>query len=227
MKALVATLILTAVSALALAGEGSLSVTILDSRTKAIQDKADLLFERGNFERALFIYKSDLAPVGDKYAQYMVGFMYENGMGVDADPVIASAWYRIAASGRGSDKFAEAAEDSVRLMDESDRQASDRAYLELRQRYSDVAVMFRQVEKDYEVLMAVQTGTRIPGGSRSIVSTGPGASEVDRNAVERSLNRGLAYLAETLGNPAYNLPYTEVDLKALERDVENYVSRLD
>ena len=227
MKALVLIVSLIAWSAAALAGEGSLSVTILDERTKTIQDKADLLFERGNFERAFFIYKSDLAPVGDKYAQYMVGFMYENGMGVDADPVAASAWYRIAASGRGSSKFAEAADAATVLMDDGERQRSDMEYLELKQHYSDVAVMFRQVEADLDILTATQTGTRIPGGSRSIVMVNPDQADMDRSAAERRIGRGLAFLADTLANPAYDAPYQEVDFNALQRDVQDYLSRLD
>ncbi len=213
----------------ATAGEGSLSVTILDDRTKSIQAKADELFERGNFERAFFIYKSDLAPVGDKYAQYMVGFMYEHGMGVDADPISASAWYRIAANGRGQGTFGETAADSVRIMSDAERRRSDAEYLELRKRYSDVAVMFRQVEDDLEILLATQTGTRIPGGNRSIVMMNPDqrGAEADRSAVERSVARGLRGLAEALDNPAYDVPYIDVDMDALERDVEIYVSLLD
>lgn len=227
MKALALLLSLLACSTAALAGEGSLSTTILDERTKAIQEKADLLFERGNFERALFIYKSDLAPAGDKYAQYMVGFMYENGMGVPADPVTASAWYRIAASGRGSNKFAEAADNSIRLLETADRQRSDLEYLELRERYSDVAVMFRQVEADLEILMAPQTGTHIPSGSQSIVMVNPDQDDLDRTAAERSIAHALDFLAETLGNSAYDVPYGELNVNALRRDVEDYISRVD
>ncbi|MCH8277932.1 MAG: SEL1-like repeat protein, partial [Proteobacteria bacterium] len=75
----------------------ALSADLPDSRTMALQNKVDRLFGAGNFERAFFLYRYDLAPLGDKYAQYMVGFLYLSGMGVEKDSTIASAWYRLAA----------------------------------------------------------------------------------------------------------------------------------
>ncbi len=46
-----------------------LSADLPDSRTMAAQDKVDALFDAGKFERAFFIYRNELVPVGDKYAQ--------------------------------------------------------------------------------------------------------------------------------------------------------------
>ena len=43
------------------------------------QEKVDALFEKGDYERAAFIYREELAPLGDKYAQYMIGYMYLTG----------------------------------------------------------------------------------------------------------------------------------------------------
>ena len=53
---------------------GNLSVD-LNSKTLVAQSKAEQLFERGDYQRARIIYLNDLAPFGDKYAQYMLGFM--------------------------------------------------------------------------------------------------------------------------------------------------------
>ncbi len=64
-----------------------------------MQRKVDQLFERGDYERAYFIYRNELAPAGDKYAQYMVGFMHLTGMGIDEDPVAA---VRLVPTGRGT-----------------------------------------------------------------------------------------------------------------------------
>ena len=65
-------------------------------------------------------------------------------------------------------------------------------YLELRGRYSDAAVMLRQVNSDYDRLMTVRTGTRIPGGGRSLttITSDPQAREADLLAAERRLERG-------------------------------------
>ena len=62
--------------------------------TLRVQQKAEALFERGNYERAYFIYRNELAPIGDKYAQYMLGYMHLTGKGATEDRVAATAWYR-------------------------------------------------------------------------------------------------------------------------------------
>ena len=49
------------------------------------------------YERAFMIYEKELAPLGDKYAQYMVGYMYLNAQSVLQDKISALAWFRIAA----------------------------------------------------------------------------------------------------------------------------------
>ena len=81
-----------------------LSADLPESGTIAIQQKVDRLYDAGFFERAYFIYRNELVPIGDKYAQYMVGFMYLAGLGIEQDSVAALAWYRLAAE-RGSPDF--------------------------------------------------------------------------------------------------------------------------
>jgi len=79
-------------------GETGISNDNPESRTLALQNKVDRLYDRGEFKRAYFIYRNELVPLGDKYAQYMVGYMLLTGTGVDEDPVSASAWYRLVTS---------------------------------------------------------------------------------------------------------------------------------
>jgi TPR repeat protein len=71
-------------TALAQHSGGKLSVE-LDSKTLSVQAKAEELFEREDYRRAHIIYLKDLAPIGDKYAQYMLGFMTASGLGVEQD----------------------------------------------------------------------------------------------------------------------------------------------
>ena len=78
----------------------------IDSKTLRTQSKAEKLYERGDFKRALFIYEKELAKTGDKYAQYMTGYMYLMGHGAPSDPVLASAWYRLAAERRAPEFIA-------------------------------------------------------------------------------------------------------------------------
>ena len=57
----------------------------VDAKTVRVQKQAEEVYERTDYERAFFIYSRELAPIGDKYGQYMVGFMYLTGKGVEED----------------------------------------------------------------------------------------------------------------------------------------------
>jgi TPR repeat protein len=222
-------LILIGLATVAAAEQPSLSGTIIDARTLRIQEKVEALFAAEQYTRAQFIYLHELAPIGDKYAQYMLGFMYEHGVGVSTDLVEASAWYRLAAE-RGKREFVDVRDRSLQFLEDGDRARADLRYLELRETYSDAAVMFRQVEADYDMLMTAPTGTRIPGGDRAIVMISPDQQGVELNvqAAERRLERGLAYLATLLEEPRFDVEdYRQLDIEALQRSVEDYVARLD
>ncbi|MDH3439828.1 MAG: SEL1-like repeat protein, partial [Gammaproteobacteria bacterium] len=69
----------------------------IDQRTRNMQERVEAIYAAGNYERALLIYEKDLAPLGDKYAQYMVGYMHLHGEGVQSDRAEALAWFRLAA----------------------------------------------------------------------------------------------------------------------------------
>lgn len=122
-----------------------------DRRILRTQEKVDALFEKGDYERAMFIYREELAPRGDKYAQYMIGYMYLTGKGVPQDIIQASAWYRLAAE-RGQSVFVGARDEVLMLLDESSRLHSDKAYRELRSQLSDVALLSGLIRADLEVL---------------------------------------------------------------------------
>ena len=228
MKFLLPVLLGFGVATAALADEPSISGTIIDARTLNIQEKVEKLFADEKYQRAHFIYLHELAPIGDKYAQYMLGFMYEHGVGVDKDPVEASAWYRIAAE-RGKQEFIAVRDSSLDWMSEEDRQKADARYLELRLEYADAAVMYRLVSTNYDRLMEVPTGTRIPGGGRSLttVNSDLAAGETGLLTAERRLNTGLAYLSVLLDKPEYDVSYTELDIDDLQRDVEAYLSAIE
>ena len=42
---------------------------VTDAMTLSVQEKAEELFQREDYERAHLIYLKELAPIGDKYAQ--------------------------------------------------------------------------------------------------------------------------------------------------------------
>lgn len=68
---------------------------------------ADAAFEDGHYGGAFAIYRRELAPAGDKYAQYAVGWMLFNGQGVERDPAEGLAWMMLAGE-RGDPAIGEA-----------------------------------------------------------------------------------------------------------------------
>jgi len=143
-----------------------LSDDLPDSRTMAIQDKVDALFDAGEFRRAFFIYRNELAPLGDKYAQYMVGYMYLTGMGVDEDPIVASAWYRLAAE-RGTREFVAVRDQLLLKMSEDEVRRSDEEYIALRLEYCDLAVLLSSIKRNMKELTE-RTGSRVRGESSPV-----------------------------------------------------------
>ena len=61
-----------------------------------IIELADEHYEREEYEKAFELFKQ-IAEADDPYGQYSLGFMYENGVGVEADSEKSLAWYKKAA----------------------------------------------------------------------------------------------------------------------------------
>lgn len=144
----------------------------LDARTNRIQAKAESLYQSGGWERAHFIYVNELAPIGDKYAQYMAGYMCQWGHGVEKDLVMASAWYRIAAE-RDSPEFVEVRDQMLESLSPEDRGRSDIRYIELRQKYSDLVVVWNLLSEEYSELRDGGTGSRLSGRGGSVTIVDP------------------------------------------------------
>jgi hypothetical protein len=144
----------------------------LDSRTMRTQAKVESLYERGDYKRAHFIYSNELAPQGDKYAQYMTGYMYMMGQGVDEDPVKASAWYRIAAERRGPE-FMTVRDQVLQNLNDEQRARSDDLYVELRNQYSDLVIIMELLVEDLDTLKTARTGSRLSGNASSVMIIDP------------------------------------------------------
>lgn len=139
----------------------------IDQRTRNIQDRVEAVYATGDYRRALLIYEKELAPIGDKYAQYMVGYMHLNGQGVAPDPVAALAWYRLAAE-RGEPLIEQTRDDLIATLSRDDIAASDAIFRDLWRSIGDRALVMELIQQDIRTLRA-QTGTRIPGA----VTIGP------------------------------------------------------
>ena len=147
---LVLLVVLSATSLYAIAGDDFLGPAP-DRRTLKTQEKVDALFEKGEYERAMFIYHKELAPLGDKYAQYMIGFMYLAEKGVQRDVATASAWFRMAAQ-REQPMFMRARDDTWRTLSTEQQAQSDQIYIGLRVESGDATLLASLVEIDLQLL---------------------------------------------------------------------------
>jgi hypothetical protein len=222
-------LCLTAPPAFAQGVAGPFSGSAVDSKTMRIQERVEELFEQGDYERALIIYRQDLAPIGDKYAQYMVGYMYLTGTGVDEDPVMASAWYRLAAE-RSYKEFLNERDQLLGAFSDVDLLHSDILYLQLRHEYSDVVLLLNLIKDDIES-MPPTTGSRLSGGSSAVtmVDTHTG-STVSRDSVVGQLNRRiearLKFMSKQLKMPNLDTDPDDLDLDELETVVISFVDTI-
>jgi TPR repeat protein len=184
--------VLACLSATSFAQRSSeLSADFPDSRIMAVQAKVEKLFDAGEYERAFFIYRNELSPLGDKYAHYMVGFMYHTGLGVEHDPVAAAAWYQLSAE-RDTREFVVVRDRYLHLIDEDDAAEARAQYRELRLKYSDLAVLLSSIKRNVKELES-RTGSRIRSQASSVTviensssrsSTGPDYYEDIRKKLE-------------------------------------------
>ena len=170
-----------------------------DRRILKTQEKVDELFDKGDYERAYFIYREELVPLGDKYAQYMVGYMNIVGKGVPRDYVAGSAWYRMAAE-RGHEKFSRARDEVWALFSDEQRLQSDKKYAEIRLIYSDAMIIASYIEKDLELInRRLQPSPLSSGLVNSQNQFDADRSQLAEEAELRIQSR-LAYLSDTIAS---------------------------
>ena len=186
-----------------------------DRRVLEAQQKVDELFEKGDYERAYFIYREELAPLGDKYAQYMLGYMNIVGKGVARDYIAGSAWYHLAAE-RGDASFAQARDEVWEQLNEELRIQSDDKYAELRLVYSDAMIIAAYIEKDLELISRRSQRSTL---SNDLVDS-QNQFDADRTRLveeaQQRLQRRLEFLSDII---ASGKPMAEAEI-ARARDVE-------
>jgi len=210
--------------ALAPAGVAQAQGRGFDSPTLRLQAKADELYRSGHWERAYFIYVNELAAVGDKYSQYMAGYMCLNGKGVSRDEIRASAWYRLAAE-RDGEEFVAVRDQLLESMSEEDREASDELFVALRKRYSDLVLMLGLLEKEREALAEHATGSRLSANSAAVTIIDPHTgTTITRSEyvgrLEKQMQTKLDYIAGKL-----DIEPLEPDMS--DREFESLIERVD
>jgi TPR repeat protein len=203
----------------------------LTSHTEKIQAKAENLYLQGHWERAHFIFQNELAPIGDKYAQYMVGYMYLNGQGVKIDPVMASAWYRVAAE-RGAREFSAVRDQLLDSLDPDQLAESDSRYVELRKEYGDLVVTLDVLRKERRLRRAGTTGSLLGGGASPVTVIIPQTGMVMTR--EEFLSREdaktqawLDYISRELGIKSLRANLTDKEFQDLEEQVDEFLEIID
>jgi len=203
----------------------------LDSRMVRIQAKVEKLYERGDYKRAHFIYANELSVKGDKYAQYMTGYMYMMGQGVEQDRVRASAWYRLAAE-RRVPEFMAVRDQALRTLTAEQRARCDELYVELRQQYSDLVVVMGLLKNDLEALKKPTTGSRLTraGGMVTVIDpkTGmPTSPDQIRNRDLRTAQTRLDFITARLGIDPIKATEADKQMEFLSERVREFVSAVD
>lgn len=188
------------------------------------QAKAEDLYRSGHWERAYFIYVNDLAAVGDKYAQYMAGYMWLNGKGVSRDAVRASAWYRLAAE-RGDAGYVAVRDELLESMSESDLALSDEIFIALRKKYSDLVLALGHLRKERMALEERPTGSRLPGGSSLVTIVDPRTGQtITRSEYERRIASSMKVRLDYITD---KLDIDEVEPDMSNREFEDLVSQVE
>ena len=194
-------------------------------------DKAENLYRSGHWERAYFIYVNELAAIGDKYAQYMAGYMCVHGKGMRPDPVKASAWYRLAAE-RGAPEFVEVRDELLASMSDEERQQSDHAYVELRHRYSDLALALGHLEDERRLVKSGSTGTNLntASGPMTIVDPRSGTPMTREEYIGRIENRmqvRLDFITSKMGVERLDATMDDREFQLFSGRVMDYLEVID
>jgi hypothetical protein len=191
---------LLAISAQAQNAPG-LSTELRDPHTLKVQRKVDDLFERGEFDRAYFIYRNELVPLGD--------------------PVVAAAWYRLAAE-RGTPEFVAVRDLLMTDITADQRRQSDALFLEIRREHSDLAILLGSIKRGVRDMKST-TGSRL--GSQTSPMTiievdSPNRSRshaVAHRRTKNQLQEQLIMLSELGDFPDLEIDPSRVDIDDIER----------
>lgn len=192
----------------------------------AVQEKVERIFNAGEYERAFFIYRNELAPLGDKYAQYMVGFMYHTGLGTAEDNISAAAWYQLAAE-RDTREFVVVRDRLLHVMDQDDADLSREMYRELRLRYCDLAVVLSSIKRNVKDLQG-RTGSRVGSQSSPVVVIESGTSRFSSGSdyyanIEEELEARVRLLKEIGEFEDLETDPNRINIHDLERRVLQHI----
>ena len=207
-----------------------LPIASSDQQTLRAQRLVEELYESKQYKRSRIIYEKELAPIGDKYAQYMVGFMLLNGQGSAINRPAALAWYRLAAE-RKEPLILQARDSLFASMTQVEIVLSNEIFVELWREIGDNRLILDLVQRDLDTLRA-KTGSRLAGSSTSPITivnmrTNEVHSEASYARIQKRIELRLEYLDA-------NVEIVDVDLndefavkKSLESEIRKEMAALD
>lgn len=139
---------------------------ITDTQLSRIQDRVENLYDRNDYAIALLNYRDHLAPLGDKYAQYMVGYMYLTGRGTEVNPPLALAWYQLAAE-RNERPYVKARDALAGTLDAQQQVEAKTYYHDLVLSFGDRHLLLTLMQVDLDLLRridSVQSGDHLVSG---------------------------------------------------------------
>lgn len=216
-----ATALLLATSALVLLALCATAQTTLPGEAPsalvlAAQERADKAFAAGDYDRARWQYEKVLVPAGDKYAQYMLGFLHLHGLGVDADRARAFAWYRLAAE-RRYEPLVAARDELAAALTDAERARADALFAEIEPRYGDRELLTRAIRRDQRLLRE-RTGSRTGGYMGPLTIYLPNGMTLDGDEWYRMIERRIEFRLELLGGRVEFGELELIDEPVEERD---------
>lgn len=150
----------------------------LTPEIKALQEKADFVLEKKRYKEAYPIYLNDLAPMGDKFTHYAIGWMHLHGLGVEEDIPLGVAWVALAAE-RGDIKLVAARDEFLAQLNDQQREEVQGRLGEIRAKYGDCVLLGSLLAEAQQNLKSL-TGSRLAGTSQPVtVIEGPLSREDD------------------------------------------------
>lgn len=199
-----------------------------DQQTLRVQERVEELYISGAYDRAYFIYRNELAPRGDKYAQYMIGYMHFTGTGVPEDPAVALAWYRLAAE-RGEPSIELARDELRKTLAPTQIATADGLFGELKSELSDRVLIFALVQRDLDILRSrAGRGPSKGGGSMLIIDRRYGYMSGAQyyQLIKSRLAARLEYLKSQVD--IVDVPGTEpMALTRLEAEIRELIAEID
>ncbi len=200
----------------------------IDHATLRTQERVEQLYVSKSYERAYFIYRKELAPRGDKYAQYMIGYMHFTGAGVPEDPAVALAWYRLAAE-RGEPVIELARDQLKETLTPKQVATADGMFVELRTELSDRVLIYRLVQEDLDILRdSAGRGSSKGSGNMLVIDrrygymSGAHYYQTIKNRLEARLTylKGQVDVVDVEGVETMELAQIESEIKELIAEID-------